>query len=147
MPRVVIYGDGWVHLCSIVGGVRVYVGLCVSVCRFKTPPCVDSKRLRVFRQNARVSCDTFVCWHTQRRFESTHGGFQRATPHTPSHHTHTTHATTHATHTTHNNTHTPHTPPHTPHTPTHTHTHTTTHHRHKTPHQHTPTLAVILRVL
>ena len=44
------------HLCSIVGGVRVCVGVCV--CRFKTPPCADSKHLRVCRQNARVTMVT-----------------------------------------------------------------------------------------
>ena len=45
VPRVMIHGDSWRHLCLIVGGVRVYVGVCA---------CVDSKRLRVCRQNARV---------------------------------------------------------------------------------------------
>ena len=36
------------------------------------------------------------CWHTRRRFEFTHRGFQRATPLTPPHHTHTPTHTTHA---------------------------------------------------
>ena len=50
------------------------------------------------------------CWHTRRRFGSTHGGFQRATPYTL-----------------------PHTPTHTRHHHTHTLTHT------HTTHEHTPT--------
>ena len=60
--------------------------------------------------------------YTWRRFESTHGGFQRATPrHTP-HHTTPHHTTPHHT--------TPHhtTPHHTTHKETHTATHNNTHH-------------------
>ena len=54
--------------------------------------------------------------YTWRRFESTHGGFQRATPrHTP-HHTTPHHTTPH------------HTTPHHTHTQTHTATHNNTHH-------------------
>ena len=42
------------------------------VCRFKTSPCVGSKRFRVYRQNARM-CSTCA------RFAGTHGGvFERS---------------------------------------------------------------------
>ena len=70
-------------VCS-VGGVWCGVVLCcsvwcgaawhaenTSVCRFKTPPCVRSRRLRVYRENARM------CW-TCGRFPGTHGGVLNA---------------------------------------------------------------------
>ena len=53
VPKVMIHGDGW-------GAFVFDFRRCSYVCPFKTPPCVDSKRLRVCRQNARVSCDTGV---------------------------------------------------------------------------------------
>ena len=95
------------------------------------PPCVDSKRLRVYIQNdvgvVPEHTRTFRMY-TRRRFESTHGGCSacHTTPH------HTTHQHTHTTphHTTH------HTPHH--HTTHHTHTNTPHHTPHTTPH-HTPT--------
>ena len=44
------------------------------VCRFKTPPCVGSKRLRVYRQNARICYHMRAfCGYTRKRFEPTHG--------------------------------------------------------------------------
>ena len=65
-------------VCGMCGGVR-FVVWCVlsvcgaawqaekpSVCRFKTSPCVGSKRFRVYKQNARM-CST--CG----RFAGTHG--------------------------------------------------------------------------
>ena len=65
--------------------------------------CVDSKRLRVQIQNVSVCTSktpvSYVtrafCQHTRRRFVSTHGGFQRATPDTPHNTQHTTHTTEH----------------------------------------------------
>ena len=63
-----------VRVCVVC--VRCVCVLCVwrglargkpPVCRFKTSPCVGSKRLRVYRQNARM-CSTCA------RFASTHGG-------------------------------------------------------------------------
>ena len=42
-----------------------------SVCRFKTPPCMRSRRLRVYRENARMS-------NTCGRFPGTHGGVLNA---------------------------------------------------------------------
>ena len=92
--------------------------------RFSTPPCVHSKRLRVYQQNARML-------NTCGRLAGTHGGVlnARTEPQYGSggsahHHTHHTHTTHHTTHTTHH-----HTPPHTT-----THHHRTTHHAHRTPH-------------
>ena len=79
-----------------------------SVCPSQKPPCVDSKRPRVYRHHAHM-CYHMCAWcrYTRGRFESTHGGFfcvpSRATHHT----THTTQ------HNTQHNTHTPHTPHHT----------------------------------
>ena len=61
VPRVIIHGDGWegfvfnLWRCSCACWC-----VCVCVCGFKTPPCVDSKLLRVCRQNTRVSCDTEI---------------------------------------------------------------------------------------
>ena len=42
----------------------------------KKPPCVDSKRPRVYRHHAHM-CQNMRAWcrYTQGRFESTHGGF------------------------------------------------------------------------
>ena len=55
---------------------------------FKTPPCLYSERSRVCLHHAHMLKHMCAwCWHTRRRFESTHGGFQRATPHRT--HTHT----------------------------------------------------------
>ena len=106
-------------------------------------------RPRVYVQNVSVFTGTTrTCVATFGRGAGTHGEvsngdvvnlhtgfFQRATPHTPTHHTtphHTPHTTHHTPHTTH---HTPHTTHHTTphHTPTHQHTHQhTIHHTHTT---------------
>ena len=45
------------------------------VCPSKKPPCVDSKRPRVYRHHARM-CYHMCAWcrYTRGRFESTHGG-------------------------------------------------------------------------
>ena len=55
--------------------------MCVCVCGVwcgtqKKPPCVDSKRPRVYRHHAHM-CQNMRAWcrYTQGRFESTHGGF------------------------------------------------------------------------
>ena len=51
-----------------------------SVCRFKTSPCVGSKRLRVYRQHAHMFQHMCAwCRHTRGRFECTHGGVFEAT--------------------------------------------------------------------
>ena len=79
-----------------------------SVCPSQKPPCVDSKRPRVYRHHAHM-CYHMCAWcrYTRGRFEPTHGGFlcvpsRHHTPHTHTPHTpHTTH-TTHTTHTPHN---------------------------------------------
>ena len=74
------------------------------VCRFKTSPCVPSKRLRVCRHHAHM-CFNMCAWcrytrtrawcrQTRRRSERTHGDvlnstnvfFQRVTPHTTTPH-------------------------------------------------------------
>ena len=46
-----------------------------KVCRFKTPPCVRSKRLRVYQHHAHM-CYHMRAWcrYTRGRFERTHGG-------------------------------------------------------------------------
>ena len=78
-----------------------------GVCPLNTSPCVHSTRHRENVQNVPVYAGTTHmlksmwawCRYTRRRFESTHGGFQRATPHgttAPRHH-----GTTHHTHHTH----------------------------------------------
>ena len=84
-----------------------------------TPPCLQSKRHRVYRHHVHMCSYMWTCcWHTRGRFECTHGGvlnphtgfstfFQRATTHThtkhtprppttprPQRHTHTTQHTT-----------------------------------------------------
>ena len=71
----VLYCCGlWCVVCGVCG-VCVWCVWCVwrglgtrknSVCRFKTSPCVGSKRFRVCRQNARM-CSTCA------RFAGTHG--------------------------------------------------------------------------
>ena len=76
-----------------------------SVCPSKKPPCVDSKRPRVYRHHAHM-CYHMCAWcrYTRGRFESTHGGFfcvpSRATHHTTFHtHTRQHHNTQHHTET------------------------------------------------
>ena len=89
-----------------------------SVCTFKTSPCVDSKRHRVYRHHAHMLKHMCAwCRYTRRRLEPTHGDvlnvhteaflnphtgfstiFQRAATHTNTHHDHNdTHHTTHHT--------------------------------------------------
>ena len=112
----------------------------VSVCRFKTLPCVPAKRAHVEHMRA-------FCLYTRKRFEPTHGDVWNL--HTgggvfrvPSRATHTdttdtTDTTTH--HNTHHNTqHTTHNTQHTTHNTQHT-THNTQHTTHNTQHntQHT----------
>ena len=98
------------------------------VCRFKTPPCVHSKRLHVCRQHAHM-CFNMCAWcrFTRGRFARTHGdvlnvhtGFVRVSHHTP----HRTHTTTQDTR--HNNT-----------PQSHDHITTPTHPQHSTPTHHT----------
>ena len=80
--------------------------------RPKKPPCVDSKRLRVYVQDVPVCTDTTpACGSTCARGAGTHGDVLNlhtevfSACHT-THHTHHTHTATHtATHTTHTNTH------------------------------------------
>ena len=66
--------------CGVVCCGAVCVTVCTfknaSVCTFKTPPCVRSKRLRVYRHHARM-CYHMRAWcrYTRGRFERTHGGF------------------------------------------------------------------------
>ena len=103
-----------------------------SVCRFKPPPCVRSRRLRVYRENARVS--NAFSRYTRRRLERTHGGglnlhtegvsaCQAAPHHTKQHNT--THTTHHQQRTKHN-----------VHTATSHHTRTTMPKHTRTPHMH-----------
>ena len=79
-------------LCVVRVGVCVCVRVCVCVCvcvclwcvvvfgvwcgTQKKPPCVNSKRPRVYRHHAHM-CYHMRAWcrYTQGRFESTHGGF------------------------------------------------------------------------
>ena len=69
-------------LCVVRVGVVVVV-VCGVWCVFgvwcgtqKKPPCVDSKRPRVYRHHARMCQNMRAwCWYTQGRLESTHGGF------------------------------------------------------------------------
>ena len=53
LSRVMLHGDSWWHACLIVGGKILECGdmvWYVWVCeRFKAPPCVHSRRLRVCR--------------------------------------------------------------------------------------------------
>ena len=67
--------------CVLVWCVRVVVCLCVLSCvwrglaRRRKPPCVDSKRSRVYRHHAHMCCHMRAwCRHTRGRFERTHGG-------------------------------------------------------------------------
>ena len=133
------------------------------VCTFKTPPCVRSGRLRVYRQQARMSW-TFgpvagthgdvLTVHTEAFRTYTQGGFPRAklhqhhmythrktTHHTPHRHTHTRTTNTTTCSRQHANTTQPHTTPHAhanttqPHTTPHAHTtHTKQHIPHTTAH-------------
>ena len=65
----------------VVRGVRGVCCVCGAawhaenhpLCRFKTPPCVGSKRIRVYRQNARMLNTRAFCRYTRMRFEPTHG--------------------------------------------------------------------------
>ena len=68
-----------------------------NVCSLKTPPCVRSKRHRVYQHHTHMCLHMWTCCrYTRRRFGCTHGFFQRVTPHTtpqrtaPHTHTHTT---------------------------------------------------------
>ena len=109
---------------------------------FNTPPCVHSKRPRVYRHHAHM-CFNMCAWcrHTRRRFECTHGSVLNLhtvfsachttwhTPrHTTTHHDTPRHTTTHHDTPRHTTTH-HHTPPHTlhKHIQPHTTTHTTSH--------------------
>ena len=50
-----------------------------TVCRFKTSPCVRSKRPRVYGHHAYMIQQMFAwCRHTRGRFECTHGGVLEA---------------------------------------------------------------------
>ena len=60
------------YICGVVCCVCCVCGRCLArgklpVCRFKTSPCAGSKRIRVYRQNARM-LNTFA------RFARSHGG-------------------------------------------------------------------------
>ena len=74
-------------VCSVCGVVRLGMRMTPSVCGFKTPPCVRSRRLRVYRENARMFNTCRECYTRQdrltRRSEGRaevvgHGGHQRA---------------------------------------------------------------------
>ena len=66
-------------VCAVCVCVCVVCGVC-GVCVWcgtqKKPPCVDSKRPRVYRYHTHM-CYHMCAWcrHTRGRFESTHGGF------------------------------------------------------------------------
>ena len=73
----------WCVWCCVCGVVCVWCGVCcwpvcmfknASVCTFKTPPCEDSKRPRVYGHHARM-CYHMRAWcrYTRGRFECTHG--------------------------------------------------------------------------
>ena len=95
------------------------------MCRFKTSPCVGSKRFRVYRQNA-CMCSTCA------RFAGTHGSVLNL-------HTETFRTYTREFSACQAAPHTPQTQPNTHHTHQHTPTHTQrTHHIHQHTHQHTP---------
>ena len=55
---------------------RTHDDPCIPVCMYKKiPPCVDSKRPRVYRHHAHMLKHMCVwCGHTRRRFECTPGG-------------------------------------------------------------------------
>ena len=76
--------------------------LATSVCPFN-PPCVRSKRPRVYRHHAHMCFNMFArCRHTRRRFECTHGDVLHG--HTLFSACHTTHRTAHTHHNTRHNT-------------------------------------------
>ena len=78
--------------------------LCVDS---QTPPCVHSKRTRVYRHHAHVLKHMCAwCWHTRGRFESTHGFFHVSSACRNTHTPHTKHTHTPNTHHDHNDTHT-----------------------------------------
>ena len=65
-----------VEVCTLCVVLVVWCGAAwhaenLSVCRFKTHPCVRSRRLRVYRENVRV-------FRTCGRFPGTHGGVLNA---------------------------------------------------------------------
>ena len=137
------------ELCCVVLCVVSCVLLCVvvvpwrcGVSRWKLPPCVRSKCLRVYRYHAHMYKNMCAwCRYTRGRFEQKHGegSFQRDTPQHTTHNTqHTTHNTQHTTHntqhTTHNTQHTTHNTQHTTHNTQHT-THNTQHTTHNTQQQ------------
>ena len=71
----------WCVLCVVRVVVVIVVVWCVVVFGVwcgtqKKPPCVDSKRPRVYRHHARM-CQNMRAWcrYTRGRFERTHGGF------------------------------------------------------------------------
>ena len=111
-----------------------------SVCAFKTPACVRSKRPRVYRHHAHMLKSMCAwCRYTRRRFECTRGCFSAWT-----HHNTQQHHNTNQQHTT-SQQHKPHTTTHHNNTPHHINTnqtqtkHTTTHHHHTTPTTHNTT--------
>ena len=61
--------------CGVCGVACVVWHAETTVCRFKTPPCVHSKRHRVYRHHAHM-CFNMCAWcqYTRKRFECTHGG-------------------------------------------------------------------------
>ena len=61
-------------VCGVVYVARLGTRKAPAVCRFKTAPCVHSKRPRVCRQNARICYHMRAfCRYTRKRFEPTHG--------------------------------------------------------------------------
>ena len=85
-----------------------------TVCRFKTPPCVHSKRPRVCWQHAHM-CFNMCAWcrYTRGRLNLQKGGFPSTTHHTHHNNRHKTQDTTayhHNTTTQPQHTHTPHLP-------------------------------------
>ena len=74
--------------------------LLLSVCPFKTSPCVRFKRPRVYRHHAHMLKHMCACWHTRGRFERTHGDVlnlhtEVTQRHTQKTHTQDTHGHTH----------------------------------------------------
>ena len=91
---VVVCGCVWLFVVSVCGAAWHAEPLpLLTVCTFKTPPCVPATRPHVDHMRT-------CCRYTRRRFESTHGDFSacQAAPHTHTHtHTNTqthTHCTT-----------------------------------------------------
>ena len=84
------FRDAFVHLLLLTRWTFCIKSVCVCLCvclwcvvvfgvwcgTQKKPPCVDSKRPRVYRHHAHM-CQNMRAWcrYTQGRFESTHGGF------------------------------------------------------------------------